>query len=77
MADSLIRWDNPSSRSRPLIRFGLVGLVFANLAFNSLSTFLSVHNYPGGEVWEVLEKLQKGSNDTRKLPLALVRADKQ
>jgi alpha-1,6-mannosyltransferase len=76
MADSLIRWDNPSSRSRPLIRFGLVGLVFANLAFNALSTFLSVHNYPGGKVWKALEELQNESNDTRKLE-SPIGADKQ
>lgn len=52
------RWQVPSPRLRPLVRLGLVGLVCANLAFTGISTFFSVHNYPGGEVWEALEDLK-------------------
>jgi hypothetical protein len=62
---SFDRWDSPASRLRPLIRLGLVGLVCANLLFTTVTTFLSVHNYPGGEVWKALDKLQNTSNDTR------------
>lgn len=67
------RWDSPSSRLRPVIRLGLVGLVCANLLFMVVSTFLSVHNYPGGEVWKALDRVQKPSNDTRKSCLLLSR----
>jgi alpha-1,6-mannosyltransferase len=66
------RWDAPSQRLRPLVRLGLVGILLANLAFTSLSTFLSMHNYPGGEVRKALEEIQASSNDSRTFPLLLV-----
>ena len=39
-------------------------MVLANIAITIISTFLSTNNYPGGEVWRVLEDLQRGSNET-------------
>lgn len=58
------RWNIPNQRLRPLFRLGLVGMILANLFVTAISTFLSMHNYPGGEVWRVLEDLQRGSNET-------------
>ncbi|WVR05888.1 hypothetical protein IAU60_002914 [Kwoniella sp. DSM 27419] len=50
-------WSFPYPRLRPLVRLGLFGLVGVNLASTAVMTFLSVHNYPGGEVWKALERL--------------------
>ena len=61
------RWPNPGKLLGPMLRLGLVGLVLANLFVTGVSTFLSVHNYPGGEVWKVLDDLLRDSNDTGKL----------
>lgn len=70
------RLQIPNKRLRPLIRLGLVGMVAANLAVTGASTFLSIHNYPGGEVWRVLEDLRKGSLDNGQC-IILAGADKK
>ncbi|ORY32271.1 Alg9-like mannosyltransferase family-domain-containing protein [Naematelia encephala] len=55
-------WHFPHRLSRRFFRLGLVGLVAIQITFTLFATFLSVHNYPGGEVWQVLEDLQASSN---------------
>ncbi|KAK8865936.1 hypothetical protein IAR55_001085 [Kwoniella newhampshirensis] len=50
-------WSFPYSKLRPLVRLGLVGLAAINVAVTGVMTFLSMNNYPGGEVWTVLESL--------------------
>ena len=50
------RWHLPFPRLRPLTRFGLIGLISANLAFTAFSSYISAHNYPGGQVWQILER---------------------
>ncbi|WWD17880.1 hypothetical protein CI109_102324 [Kwoniella shandongensis] len=50
-------WSFPWPKLQPLIRLGLVGLLSINIAATAIMTFLSMNNYPGGEVWKVLEQL--------------------
>lgn len=50
-------WTHPFPRLRALFRLGLIGLVGLNLTFTAFSTFVSSYNYPGGEVWRVLDGL--------------------
>ncbi|WVF70624.1 hypothetical protein IAT40_005416 [Kwoniella sp. CBS 6097] len=45
------------SQLRFLTRLGLFGLLAINLAVTGVMTFLSVNNYPGGQVWKVLESI--------------------
>ncbi|WVQ70934.1 hypothetical protein IAR50_000459 [Cryptococcus sp. DSM 104548] len=47
----------PSSYLRPLARLAVLGLLGVNLLATGAMTFLSMNNYPGGEVWRALEKV--------------------
>ncbi|WVQ85565.1 hypothetical protein IAT38_007731 [Cryptococcus sp. DSM 104549] len=50
-------WNAPASRPwlRAVARLAVLGTVALNLAATAGMTFLSIGNYPGGEVWKVLE----------------------
>jgi alpha-1,6-mannosyltransferase len=53
----------PRRSLRLLARLGLVGLLSLTAAFALFSTYVSTHNYPGGDVWRALEaaRLPAGS----------------
>ncbi|WWC58720.1 uncharacterized protein I303_101264 [Kwoniella dejecticola CBS 10117] len=57
-------WNFPYPRMRGLVRLGLAGLIGLNIAVTAILTFVSMNNYPGGEVWKVLEALPRGRNET-------------
>ncbi|WWC66278.1 uncharacterized protein I206_100179 [Kwoniella pini CBS 10737] len=57
-------WNFPYTRPKFLVRLGLVGLISINIGATVILTFVSMNNYPGGEVWRNLEKLPKGQNET-------------
>lgn len=40
-----------------LARLGLLGLLAGTVALTAVSTYVSVHNYPGGQVHQELESL--------------------
>ncbi|WRT64150.1 uncharacterized protein IL334_001079 [Kwoniella shivajii] len=51
-------WNLPNyPRLRSLFRFGLIGLVLVNVSVTGGLIFLSMNNYPGGQVWKILENL--------------------
>ncbi|ODO07261.1 hypothetical protein L198_00840 [Cryptococcus wingfieldii CBS 7118] len=54
-ASNLWSLPPPSSYLRPLARLAVLGLLAVNLLATGVMTFLSVNNYPGGEVWQALE----------------------
>ena len=56
-------WKAPKSKLRTLLRLGIVGLLALNSTFTVFSTWTSSQNYPGGDVWRVLEEVQSGSID--------------
>ncbi|KAK6905709.1 hypothetical protein I203_106539 [Kwoniella mangroviensis CBS 8507] len=60
-------WNLPFPKLKPLVRLGLVGLIALNVLATGGLTFISMNNYPGGEVWKVLEKLPTGKQDTIKV----------
>lgn len=45
-------------------RLGVVGLLAVTSAFGLFSTWVSTHNYPGGEVWRALESANIPANST-------------
>ncbi|RXK35039.1 hypothetical protein M231_07692 [Tremella mesenterica] len=57
-------WSYPQKQLRILFRLGLVGMVIVNLAAAGGMIWLSSQNYPGGEVWQVLEGLNIPENAT-------------
>ncbi|TXT11214.1 hypothetical protein VHUM_01965 [Vanrija humicola] len=52
----------PHRLVRNLARLGLVGLVALSAGFTLFSTWVSTFNYPGGDVWQVLETLNIPEN---------------
>ncbi|OCF33338.1 hypothetical protein I316_05080 [Kwoniella heveanensis BCC8398] len=57
-------WTQARFRSqlRKLTKLGLLGLLALNFAVTGVMTFLSVDNYPGGEVWKVLESIPQAQD---------------
>ncbi|RSH92921.1 dolichyl-P-Man:Man(7)GlcNAc(2)-PP-dolichol alpha-1,6-mannosyltransferase [Saitozyma podzolica] len=51
-------WETRATWLRPLMRLGLVGMIMINLLATGFLTFLSMHNYPGGSVWSILEEAE-------------------
>ncbi|WVQ97304.1 hypothetical protein IAU59_004415 [Kwoniella sp. CBS 9459] len=51
------------SQLRLLTRLGLLGLMAINIAVTGVMTFLSVNNYPGGEVWKILERIPQARHE--------------
>lgn len=53
----------PSRLQRNLARLGLLGLLALTAAFTVFSTWVSTHNYPGGDVWQAIEvaRIPEGS----------------
>lgn len=52
----------PHRLVRTLARLGLVGLVLLSTGFTIFSTWVSTYNYPGGDVWQVLETINIPEN---------------
>lgn len=61
-------WSLAAKRLRALARLGVVGLILANIAFTLFSTYVSSQNYPGGDVWRVLETLDIKAGSTIHFP---------
>ncbi|WVN85423.1 uncharacterized protein L203_100569 [Cryptococcus depauperatus CBS 7841] len=51
-------WNLPLQRWRLFTRLAILSILCLNLFITGLMTFLSVGNYPGGQVWKILEHLQ-------------------
>lgn len=54
----------PTRSLRLLARLGLIGLLAVTSAFGLFSTWVSTHNYPGGEVWRALDSARIPANST-------------
>ncbi|KAL7424772.1 Dol-P-Man:Man(7)GlcNAc(2)-PP-Dol alpha-1,6-mannosyltransferase [Cryptotrichosporon argae] len=56
-------WSLPYKQLHLLARLGVVGLLCATAAITALSTYVSMHNYPGGQVWRILEAVSRPGPD--------------
>lgn len=56
-SDLTDRWHIPHRALRFLARLGVLGLLAGTVALTAVSTYVSVHNYPGGQVHTELEAL--------------------
>jgi alpha-1,6-mannosyltransferase len=61
-------WALPHSGKRLVARFAVVGALLGTAAFTAFSTYVSSKNYPGGEVWRVLETLDIPAGSTIHFP---------
>ncbi|WWC86248.1 uncharacterized protein L201_001121 [Kwoniella dendrophila CBS 6074] len=57
-------WNFPYPRLQSIVRLGLIGLVGINILATGGLTFISMNNYPGGQVWKSLEKIPRGQNES-------------